>query len=102
MNNKGLMFLGTLGAILLGILAPLIVWLSKDRLSPNEKSIIAAVFNFEISILIIYLIARFILIIGGLICVVIYFTNIVYGIMAFIAAKEDKQLTPLTIYEFIK
>lgn len=102
MKNKGLMILGTLGIILLGIFAPLIVWLCKDRLEGGEKSIIATVFNFEISVLIIYLIARFIPFIGGLICLALYIANIVYGVMSFIAAKENKPLTPLTIYEFVK
>lgn len=102
MKNKGLMILGTLGIILLGILAPLIVWLCKDRLDGGEKSVIATVFNFEISILIIGLISRFIPFFGGLVCTVLYIANIVYGVMAFIAAKENKPLTPLTIYEFIR
>ena len=102
MKNKGLMILGTLGVIFLGILAPLIVWLCKDRLEGGEKSIIATVFNFEISILIIGVIAKFIPFAGSLVCTVLYIANIVYGIMAFIAAKDNKPLTPASIYEFIK
>ena len=102
MKNNGLMILGTLGVILLGIFAPLIAWLCKDKLEENEKKIIATVFNFEISILIIYLIARFLPFISGHIYSAFYIANIVYGIMAFIAAKENKPLTSLTIYEFIK
>lgn len=102
MKNKGLMILGTLGIIILGIFAPLIVWLCKDRLEGDEKAIIATVFNFEISFLIIGIIANFIPVLGRLICLVLWIANIVYAIMAYTAAKEHKPLTPISIYEFIK
>ncbi len=102
MNNKGLMILGTLGVIFLGILAPLIVWLCKDRLEGGERSIIATVFNFEISLIIIVMIARVIPAVGDAICMILYIVNIIYGVMAFIAFNEKKTLTPASIYEFIK
>ena len=102
MKNKGLMILGTLGAIILGIFAPLIAWLCKDKLDGGERSVIATMLNFEISLLIVCIILSFVPVVGRLVCFVLSIVNIVYAIMAFMAAKDNKPLTPLTIYEFVK
>lgn len=102
MKNKGLMILGTLGVILLFIFAPLFVLLFRAKLDSSEKSIIVKVLNFEISLLILMIIANIIPFFGGLASFVLYVINIVYGIMAFKAASENKDLIALTIYEFVK
>ncbi len=102
MKNKGLMILGTLGAIIIGIFAPLIAWLCKDNLDGSEKPVIATMLNFEISLLIIGVILNFIPVLGRLLSFALVVTNIVYAIMAFVAAKDNKPLTPLSIYEFVK
>ena len=102
MKNDGLMMFGTLGVIILGFIAPLIVWLNKDNLSPDEKSITAALFNFEISLFIVCIVVNLIPFIGQLIGLILYVVNIVYGIKAFISVREHKPFNAPTIYAFIK
>ena len=102
MKNSGLMTFGTLGAILLGFIAPLVAWLNKDKLSPEENAIITSLFNFEISLFIVCVVANFIPFVGQLLCLVLGVVNIVYAILAFVAAKDNKPFKALTIYEFIK
>lgn len=102
MKNKGLMIFGTLGAILLGFIPPLVAWLLKDKLAEDEKGIIATLLNFELSLLIVCIIVSFIPVLGQLLCIAANVLNIVYAVMAFLAAKDNKPLKPLTIYEFVK
>ena len=103
MKNTGLMIFGTLGAILLGFIPPLIVWcLSKEKLETGEKEVIKTILNFEISLLIVCLVASLIPFIGKLIVSVCSILNIVYAIMAYLAANDNKPLKPLTFYEFVK
>lgn len=102
MKNNGLMILGTLGVIIIGFIAPLIVWLSKDTLTPEERAVIASLFNFEISLLIVCVLINLIPFLGQLISLVLCVMNIVYGIQAFIAVKDHKPFHAITIYEFVK
>ena len=102
MKNSGLMAFGTLGAILLGFIAPLIVWLNKDKLTPEERAIAASFFNFEISLLLVCIVINFIPVIGQIIGFVLGIVNIVYAVMAFIAVKNNKPFNALNIYEFVK
>ena len=102
MKNDGLMLVGTLGAISLAFLPPLIVWLRcKEKLTSEEMSIIVEFLNFEISFFIVCIIATlipFLWHIGPILCVV----NIAYSIMAFIAAKENKPFAAPKFYQFVK
>ena len=102
MKNKGLMMLGTLGSIILGIVAPFIAWLCKDKLDNEEKTIINTMLNFEISLVIIGVVLNFIPVLGRLLSLVLVAANIVYAIMAYMAAKDNKALKPIAIYEFLK
>lgn len=102
MKNDGLMMFGTLGVIILGFIAPLIVWLSKENLTPDERSIMAALFNFEISLLIVCVVINLIPLLGQLIFLILYVVNIIYALKAFAAVREHKPFAAPTVYEFVK
>lgn len=101
MKNGGLMTFGTLGAILLGFIAPLIAYFNSN-LTPEEKTIITSLLNFEISLLLICIVINFIPIIGQIIGLLLGIVNIVYSIKAFIAAKNNKPFNAITVYQFVK
>lgn len=102
MNEKVLGFIGTLGCILLGVIASLIAWFGglKDTQS-HTREVVRKFFNFEITILILALILCLIPVIGQLACVVLNLANLYYAIVAFIAVKNNKEFKAPS-YEFIK
>ncbi len=102
MKNDGLLMFGALGAIILGFIAPLIVWLNKDNLTPDEKSITAALFNFEISLFIVCILINLIPLLGQLVCLVLWVVNVIYALKAFICVREHKPFNAPTIYTFIR
>lgn len=103
MKNEGLVILGTLGCIILGILASIIAYfVGKDKFTPQERDVVATLFNFNISLFIICILINFIPIIGQLLTLVIFVISIVYAILAYIAAKENKPFKAFTIYQFVK
>ena len=102
MKNDGLMIFGTLGAIILGFIAPLIVWLSKENLTPEEKSITAALFNFEISLFLACIVINLIPLLGQLVCLVLWIVNLVYALKAFTSVREHKPFSAPKFYEFVK
>ena len=109
MKNSGLMTLGTLGAIILSIIAPLIAWLNKDQLTPEERSIIANLFNFELSLFVIFIplsiivgFIPFLAFVSLLLAPVAWIANIAYAIIAYQAANNNKPFNAFKIYEFVK
>ena len=102
MKNDGLMIFGALGAIILGFIAPLIVWLSKENLTPDERSIMSALFNFEISLFLVCIIINLIPLLGQLVCLVLWVLNLVYELKAFTSVREHKPFTAPKFYEFVK
>ena len=102
MKNTGLMIVGTLGAIFIGFFAPLIAYLLKDNLNENERGIIATMLNFELSLLIVCVILSFIPILGHIACALLWVGNLIYAIMAFVAAKDNTQLKPIALCQFVK
>ena len=102
MNNKNLMIIGTLGAIIIGLFAPLIAYLNKEKLQNPERLIITAFLNFELSLVIIAVVLNFIPLFGQIICALIYVINIIYSVMAYNAAKMGNKFNPPYFYEFVK
>ena len=102
MKNTGLMTFGTLGAILLCFIAPLVAWLNKDKLAPEENAVITSLFNFEISLFIVCFLLNFIPLVGQLASLALWVVNIAFCIMAYIAAKDNKPFKAFTFYQFIK
>ncbi len=102
MNNKGLMILGTLGAILLGFIAPLIAYACKDNLQQQDRAIIASFLNFELSLLIICLVLNFVPAIGHLLSLAFWVVNIIYSLQAYTAAKTGSNFNAPSFYEFVK
>jgi uncharacterized membrane protein len=105
MKNNGLMAFSTLGVILLGFIAPLVAFINKDKLTPEEKAIIVSLFNFEISYLIITVAVGIVssyIPFAGLINLIFAVINIVYGIQSFMAARENKPFNAFTVYDFVK
>ncbi len=103
MKNPGLVLFGTLGAILIGVFAPLIVYfVDKGDLEPHERAAVTALLNFEISLFIVCIIINFIPLIGKLLTLALCVLSIVYSVLAFIAAKENKPFKAPTVYPFLK
>lgn len=102
MNNKNLMILGTLGAIFIGLFAPLIAYINKDKLQTPDRLIITAFLNFELSLLIICVVLNFIPLFGQIICAIMCVINIIYSIVAYNAAKTGNKFNPPYFYEFVK
>ncbi len=102
MNEKTLGYLGTLGCILLGVIASLIAWFGglKDTQS-HEKEVVRQMFNFELSIVILGIVTSFIPVVGIVICLVLNLANLVYSIISFLAVKNNKEFK-VPAYEFIK
>lgn len=91
MNEKTLVLLGTLGCILLGVLATLIAWFCGGKdLTGNAKEILKKVFNFQLSLTLVGVVVGLIPIIN-LILLVFSLIGTVYVIKAFIAYNKNSQ-----------
>ena len=102
MNEKTLSILGTLGCILLGVIASAIAWFAGgNTLQTHNKEIIRKMFNFEITILILCLVLGFIPAVGQIAGLVITIANIVIAVQAFIASNNNTAFNA-PAYEFIK
>ena len=84
--------LAHLGGIVLGFLAPLIVMLTKGNESPYTKRQSVEALNFQITLLIGYVIASVLMfvLIGFLLWPLLYIANIVLCIMAGMAANKGQ------------
>lgn len=102
-NEKGLVALATLGSIVIGILAPLIVFLvKKDEMAENDVAIVKGTLNFELTLLIACIILSFIPVIGWIVLMIVPLYNIIIMILAFMAANDNKEYKfPLT-FNFVK
>ncbi len=91
LNEKNLLSLATLGAIV-GFIIPLIVWAwKKDEVSAYGRRFLTATVNFELTMLIVYFIAGLIPLLNGLLVSVIFIFNLVVCIIAFSAASNHKE-----------
>ncbi len=92
--------LAHLGGIVLGFLAPLIVMLTKGNESPYTRRQAVEALNFQITVLIGYVIASVLMfvLIGFLLWPLLYIANIVLCIMAGMAANKGQDYHyPLTL-----
>ncbi|MBR2069577.1 MAG: DUF4870 domain-containing protein [Candidatus Gastranaerophilales bacterium] len=87
-DEKGFLMLSSLGAIL-GIVIPLIMWaLKKDNFSDYAKNFLTDMLNFEIVVLIAYIVGGIIPFIGWLFCIVLFFVNLVTALRCFSATQN--------------
>ncbi len=83
-DEKMSIAVSTLGAIILGFIAPLIIYLiQKDKLADPAKSIVVNTLNFELTLMIICFVICFIPVVGTILCFVLSLFNIIMVIMAF-------------------
>lgn len=102
MNEKVLSILGTLGCILLGVVASAIAWFAGgNALQTNNKEILRKMFNFQLSILILCFVLAFIPVVGQIAGLVIWIANIVVSIQAFVASNNNAAFNA-PAFEFIK
>ncbi len=91
MNEKILVIIGTLGTIILGVIASLIAWfVGKDSLQGNNREIVRQMFNLQLSLLVISVIICWMPIVN-IICALLPLINLVFAIMAFIAHQNNKE-----------
>lgn len=91
-DEKTWSMLAHLGGIVLGFLAPLIVMLTKGNESPYTRHNSVEALNFQITILIGYVVATILMLvlIGFLLWPLLYIANIVLCVMAGIAANKGE------------
>ncbi len=95
-DKNSLLLVVTIVSMVLGVLSPLVAWfLIRNTLTPAQKDYLTGLFNFELTMLIIGLVAGVILkqLVG-----LIAFVNIVILIIAAIkCVKKEEYKFPLTI-----
>jgi len=84
--------LSHLGGIVLGFLAPLIVMLTKGNESPYTKYNAVEALNFQITVIIGYVVASVlsVVLIGFLVFPLLFIVNLVFCIMAGLAANKGE------------
>ena len=88
-DEKMSIAVSTLGAIVLGFLAPLIIYLvNKDKLADPAKSIVISTLNFELTLMIAGIILCLIPFVGALLCALLSLFNIIMLIIAFSAGNK--------------
>ena len=93
MDEKMTGILGTLGVILLGVIASVIAWaLGPKDLPAAKKEIVRQMLNFQITILIVSLVLCWIPIVGALVCLVVWVANIYYAIVSFMAYEKGNTI----------
>ena len=102
MDEKVLGILGTLGCIILGVVAAAVAWFcGGSELQTPAKEVLRRMFNFEITIVILGVILMFIPVVGQLIALALSAVNLIYAVMAFLAIQNNKEFKA-PAYEFIK
>ena len=102
MDEKTLVIVGTLLAIILGVIAPLVAWFCGGKeLQGDSKEAIRQMFNWGITFAIVFTIVMMIPLIGQLIGFVLMVLNIVYAIRAFNFATKGGSLN-IPAIDFIK
>ncbi len=102
MNEKTLSIIGTLGTILFGVFASLVAWFAGGKdLQGNTKEVIRQMFNFELTIFVAGLVLGWIPLVGILVGLVIFVSNIVFAIKSFIAANKGEEFKA-PAFAFIK
>lgn len=92
MDEKTLAALGTLGTIILGVLAAAIAWFAGGQnLQGNTKEVLRQMFNFEICLLIVGIVVGFIPVVNMIGGLVIFVVNIIFALKAFSAANNGTE-----------
>ena len=95
-DKNSLLLVVTIVSMVLGVLSPLVAWFTiKNTLEPQQKDYLTGLFNFELTMLIISLVAgaMFQIILG-----LVAFVNFVILLIAAIkCAKKEEYKFPLTI-----
>ncbi len=101
--DKTLLTFGTLGAIVLGFIPPLITWCTEqEKFENNEKPIIKKLLNFHLTMMIAYVVSCFIPFIGGLLTLPIWIYSLVISIQAYNALTQGKDDFNAVVIDFIK
>ncbi len=91
-DNKTMMTISIIGAILTGFLVPLIIWaIKKDSFSPEYKKASTDILNFELVLFIGCIIINFIPILGFLASLGIWVFNLIVCIQALSAVSSGKE-----------
>ena len=102
MNEKNLGIMGTLGCILLGVIACLIAWFcGGNKLQTPTREVIRKMFNIELTLTIIGVIFMFIPALSRIVCPCLNIISVVLAVMAFMAIKNNTEFNVPSI-EFIK
>ncbi len=110
MDNRNILVLTTLSCLFLGFIVPLIVWiLMKDKFEGGEKSFLVNLLNFELTLLIGFVILaaiNVVPILGQLVCAIGSFVLWLIGLIVAIVAtvkltKNEEYKFPMTL-ELIK
>lgn len=98
MNEKNWILIGTLGAIILGVIATGVAWvMGLSAMQGHTKEVIRRFFNFEITLFILAIIP----IIGQLLLPIIIIVNIIYAIKAYNAATTGIEFSA-PAFEIVK
>ncbi len=101
MEEKNLTLISTLGVIILGVIGPLIGWFCGGcNLESNSKETIRQMLNFEITLILVSFLTL-IPLIGLIVPVIVFVTNIIFAIKSFNATKNNAPFKAPG-YEFIK
>lgn len=89
-NEKGILSLQVILAIIFAWIPPLIVWLTQKDFSPEGKDFVVRTLNFEIILFLISVLINFIPILGLLINVGVFVFNLIVCIQASQAVNSGR------------
>ncbi len=93
MNEKTLVIIGTILAIIFGVIASLVAWFCGGKeLQGAPREAIRQIFNWEITYLILAIVLGWVPVLGQLLVLGMWIANIVFCIMAFNAATKGAEL----------
>ena len=93
MNEKALVIIGTIVAIVFGVIASLVAWFcGGNELQGAPREAIRQIFNWEITYFIFVIVLGWVPVIGQLLVLAMWIANIVFCIMAFNAATKGTEL----------
>ncbi len=110
MENRNILVLTTLSCLFLGFIVPLIIWIAmKDKFEEKEKSFLVNLLNFELTLLIgfVVLIAVNVVpilgqIVYGIGSLVLWLVGLIVAIMATIKLTKDEEFKFPMALELIK
>jgi len=102
MNERTTVIVGTLGTIILCVFASIIAWFAGgNKLQGAAREIIRKMFNVELNLFVVAVVAGFIPVVGKLLALVIFVINLFVAIMAFQAYNKETEFS-VPCYEIIK